>query len=68
MATLIKGNTRHVESVGGMAYDLDPGDPRYRPKMNYREALDATCKLWKRTQESVIDALKFWGFQIEGDS
>jgi hypothetical protein len=68
MATLMKGHTRHVESMGGMAFDLDPGDPRYRPKMNRSEALEATCKLWKRTQESVNDALKFWGFQIEGDS
>jgi hypothetical protein len=40
-------------------------DPDYRPKMNWREALVAVCERWKRTPESVIEALKFWGYQFE---
>lgn len=42
-------------------------DPDYRPKMNWREALVAVCERWKRTPESVIEALKFWGYQVEAE-
>jgi hypothetical protein len=65
MATLMKGHTRHAEAHGGYAFDLDPGDPRYRPKLKWREALSEVCKSWNRTTESVVEALKFWGYQVE---
>lgn len=71
MAVLTTGATGHKQLDGyyvDYLRDPDHPDPRYRPKMKWGEALEATCKLWKRTQESVNDALKFWGFQIEGDS
>lgn len=65
MAELMKGHTHHSESVGGYGYELDPGDPRYRPKMKWREALAMVCASWKRTEESALEALKFWGYQFK---
>jgi hypothetical protein len=65
MAVCMRGVTTHVESAGGYGYDLQPDDPRYRAPMNWREALVAVCDRWKRTPESVIEALKFWGYKVE---
>jgi hypothetical protein len=60
MAVVMKGCT-HSE----YGTELEPGDPRYRPKLSWRAALSAVCERWHRTEESVIEALKFWGYQME---
>jgi hypothetical protein len=65
MAMQMKGCTHHTESVGGYSYELQPGDPRYRPKLSWREALAEVCERWQRAPESVIEALKFWGYQLQ---
>jgi hypothetical protein len=65
MAVCMRGVTMHVERIGGYGCDLQPDDPRYRAPMNWREALVAVCDRWKRTPESVIEALKFWGYKVE---
>lgn len=63
MAVLMKG---HVKD--GFGWKVQSDDPTYRAPMKWREALAEVCKLWKRTEESVIDALKFWGYQVENSS
>jgi hypothetical protein len=65
MAAEMKGCTSFTETVGGYGYELQPGDPRYRPKLSWREALAEVCKRWQRAPESVIEALKFWGYQLQ---
>lgn len=65
VAELMRGHTRHIEGVGGYGYELQPDDPRYRPKMCFKSALAAVCERWKRTEEAVIEALKFWGYQLQ---
>jgi hypothetical protein len=60
MAVVMKGCT-HSE----YGTELEPGDPRYRPKLSWRAALSAVCERWHRTEESVIEALKFWGYEME---
>ena len=44
---------------------LLPGSGRVSSPMKFREALEAACELWKRTPESVHEALKFWGYKFE---
>ena len=68
MAVLMKGHTRHVESVGGYGFDLPPDDMRYRPKFSWDAALAATCERWHRTEESVREALKLWGYKPPEES
>jgi len=60
MAVAMKGQT-HTEY--GTA--LDPGDPRYRPKLNWRAAFALVCEHWHRAEETVEEALKAWGYRIE---
>lgn len=62
LAEHMRGHTRHVERVGGFGFDLDPSDPRYRPKMNFDEALKLVCERWNRSVEAVRESLKFYGF------
>jgi hypothetical protein len=65
MAVLMSGCTQHVEKLSGYGYDLDPSDPRYRPKLSFRQALAEVAKVWKREQDAVVEALKFWGYQLQ---
>jgi hypothetical protein len=65
MAVLMKGYTHHTEAVGGYGFDLKPSDPRYRPKLTFQQALTEVAKGWKRERDAVIDALKFWGYQLQ---
>lgn len=65
VAVLMRGVTGHVEQHSGLRINYEAGDPRHRPKMKFREALRAVCAAWKRTPESVLDAMKFWGYDLE---
>jgi transposase len=65
MAQLMRGHTHHTESVGGYGYELEPDDPRYRPKMSFSDALTAVAQNWKRQTDVVIDALKFYGYKLQ---
>ena len=62
---LMKGRTTSGSRFEGMGGNLSPGDPGYRAPMNFRAALEAVCEAWKRTPESVLEALKFWGYKFE---
>ncbi len=64
MAFCIRGQTGKV-GLDGLRVNFAPGDPRYVAPMKWREALEAVCANWKRTPESVIEALKFWGYQLK---
>jgi hypothetical protein len=64
MAFHMHGCEGSISTAEGMQH-VGPGDPRYRPKMNWREALAAVCREWRRAPESVVEALKFWGHQVE---
>jgi hypothetical protein len=63
-AALEHGRTRHVEAQGGLGYDLDPGDPRYQAPMKRVDAIGLVAKAWKRDPQVVIEALKFWGYEV----
>jgi|SRR5579862_942117 len=65
MAQAMRGHTRHVEAVGGLAYDLDPTDPRYRAPVSQKDAILAVCERWRRAPDAVIEALKFWGYSLQ---
>jgi len=65
VAQLMRGTTTWRDTHGGLSGDLDPSDPRYRPKMNFREALREVAQIWKREQDVVLEALKFWGYQVQ---
>ncbi|HZW05351.1 MAG TPA: hypothetical protein VFF58_00455 [Candidatus Nitrosotalea sp.] len=65
VAERMKGTTRWQDRVGGLSGDLDPGDPRYRPKMSFRDALEEVAQIWKRDPDMVRHALKFWGYQLQ---
>ncbi len=64
VAQMMKGADGHTE-IGGLRVQYDRGDPRYRPKMNFREALGEVAKIWKREADVVLEALKFWGYQLQ---
>jgi hypothetical protein len=70
MAVLMKGCEGSVQTRGGGTIFVSPtSNPEYyRPKMSWRDALSEVCKAWKRVPDSVIDALKFWGYHTEGDA
>jgi hypothetical protein len=58
-----KGKT----GADGVWVEFRPGDPRYLEPMNWRAALLAVCKEWKRAPEAVMESLKFWGYTVEGE-
>jgi hypothetical protein len=62
---LMKGRTTTGTRFEGIGGNLSPGDPGYRAPMKFRAALEAVCEAWKRTPESVLEALKFWGYKFE---
>ncbi len=57
---------------GGYASAAHPRDQlrcecttRIPRKPTWREAVIEVCALWQRTEESVTEALKFWGYQLQ---
>jgi hypothetical protein len=68
IAVLMHGSSGHVEKLSGLAVKYGPDDPRYRPRMSFRAALAAVSAAWKRTPESVLEAIKFWGYKFEDSS
>lgn len=67
MAFYMRGQTSKIQ-LDGFEVKFQAGDPRYLAPMKWRDALAAVCRDWKRTPESVIDALKFWGYTVETDA
>jgi cell division septation protein DedD len=67
IASLMMGCTHYVETLSGYSTDLDPSDPRYRPRLGFRDALAAVAKTWQREQDVVADAFKFWGYSFPSD-
>jgi hypothetical protein len=61
---LQKGYTHHVEAVGGYGFNLTPSDPRYRAPMSLRDAIIAACEAFKRSPDLVLEAIKFWGYNL----
>jgi hypothetical protein len=64
MALCIRGQTGKT-GVDGLWIDFRPSDPRYLAPMKWREALRVVSKQWLRTEESAIEALIHWGYQVE---
>jgi hypothetical protein len=64
VAQRMRGMDGHTE-IGGLRVQYDRGDPRYRPKLSFRDALTEVAKVWKRDADVVLEALKFWGYQLQ---
>lgn len=65
VAILERGRTRHVEEHSGLEIRFDPGDPRYQAPLKLFDAIVTVAKVNKRELETVLYALKFWGYQVE---
>lgn len=63
MALAMRGQTKD-----GFGWKIEPGQPGYVAPMNWREALRAVCESWQRTEDSVIEALKFFGYRTDESS
>lgn len=64
MVELMRGYTRH-RGIDGYAFDLDPGDSRYRAPMSQDHALIAACMQFCIPEESAREALKLAGWKFE---
>ncbi len=63
MAIAMRGRTKD-----GFGWKIEPGAEGYVAPMNWREALKAVCESWQRNEESVIEALKFFGYRTDAAS
>ena len=60
MKLLMRGHTED-----GFGWKIEPGAGAYAAPMGEHQARAELAKRWHRTEESVIEALKFWGYRTE---
>jgi hypothetical protein len=63
MALVMRGRTKD-----GFGWKIEPGSEGYVAPMNWRAALKEVCESWHRTEESVVEALKFFGYRTDQHS
>lgn len=70
LAVLMRGYTSRFAAAceGGWETKLDPSHPDYRAPMNFRAAMQAACKVWRRDPDSMADDLKHWGWKFDGEN